>query len=133
MLKLRKLLIALSMIAGACSITNIAAAATEAEVATPAVAEAVTALKQALSAADTQDAVDAAKSAAVVAGVPAADVNRLAAPFEQAIAAARATINSVETDQSTMGGSDLSQKAGIITSSQELSNTGSTYNQPGPL
>ena len=136
MLKLRKLLIALSLIAGACSITNIAAAATEAEV-----AAAVVTLEAELAAATTDQAVADAKAKAADAGVPAATIQAavvaaLGAPLggagpavvsQQYNEEASVAKKSVAVAPSTVGGSDTSQQPGIITSTQELSNTGSTY------
>ena len=71
MFTLRNLLLALSICAGACLITNTAAAATAEEV-----AAAVTRLETELAAATTEAEKEAAKAKAKAAGVPAAKIQR---------------------------------------------------------
>jgi membrane-bound lytic murein transglycosylase B len=134
MLKLRKLLIALSLIAGACSITNIAAAATEAEV-----AAAVVTLEAELAAATTDQAVADAKAKAADAGVPAATIQVAVAAAQgaplggagpavvsqQSNEEAPVAKKSVAVAPAAVGGSSPSS---IPSGSTDIGDTGSTYN-----
>jgi hypothetical protein len=137
MLKLRKLLIALSLIAGACSITNIAAAATEAEV-----AAAVVTLEAELAAATTDQAVADAKAKAADAGVPAATIQVAVAAAQgaplggagpavvsqQSNEAAPVAKKSVAVAPAAVGGSRSSSGPSIPSGSTDIGDTGSTYN-----